>query len=87
MIFDIYIYIYTYNQVYIVYISVQLNFIAAVGPYVPVTSLAVVMDKNHCSYLLGRKEAPERMIFISFELETLEPCGNKIKKCGGSGAG
>ena len=32
------------------YIS-HLNLIAAVGPYVPVISLAVIMDKNHRSYI------------------------------------
>ena len=29
----------------------HLNFIAAVGPFVPAISLAVIMDKNHRSYV------------------------------------
>ena len=37
------IYIHIYNQFYIAYISVYLNFIAAVGPYIPVISLAVII--------------------------------------------
>ena len=40
-------------QLYIVYILVHMNFIAGVGPHVPVISLAVMIDKNYRSYAMA----------------------------------